>query len=159
MLSIKTRFRKITSKTFKNTVRYENMLVQKKNKIKRNQSTIFCFFQQQQQPSEPKLDTIKDNEPIIEKNDLIRKLFFWNKNKSTSNLTNLLALSQFQIDDHVNIDFDFDAVQKLQVGHGGWCEAMFEVLQSSLFVYITIYFFDIRDYFIFFSSRSELLVL
>ena len=32
-----------------------------------------------------------------------------------------------KVDDHVNIDLEFEIVQSLQIGHGGWCEAMFEV--------------------------------
>ena len=35
---------------------------------------------------------------------------------------------QFKVDDYVNIDLDFEIVQSLQVGHGGWSEAMFECL-------------------------------
>ena len=32
-----------------------------------------------------------------------------------------------KMNDRVNIDLDFECVQSLQAGHGGWCEAMFEV--------------------------------
>ena len=32
-----------------------------------------------------------------------------------------------KVNDRVNIDLSFEIVQSLQIGHGGWCEAMFEV--------------------------------
>jgi E3 ubiquitin-protein ligase mind-bomb len=35
------------------------------------------------------------------------------------------------LNDRVNIDLDFEIVQTLQVGHGGWCEAMFECLGTT----------------------------
>ncbi len=38
-----------------------------------------------------------------------------------------LITSQLQVGDKVNIDIDFETLQSLQVGHGGWSEAMFEV--------------------------------
>ncbi len=44
-----------------------------------------------------------------------------------SNITNSIT----NIDRPLNIDLDFEIVQSLQVGHGGWCEAMFEVLFCS----------------------------
>ena len=37
------------------------------------------------------------------------------------------------IGDQVNVDLDFEIVQSLQHGHGGWADGMFEV--SSLYVY------------------------
>ncbi len=133
MVSTNRVFRKITSKTYKNTIRYENMLVRKQNKLKHRHPSLFCF-----QPAEPNLDTAKDNEPIIQNNNFFKKFFSRNKKKPARNLTNLLALSQFQIDDHVNIDFDFDSVLKLQVDHGGWCEAMFEVC-CILFIFYLLF--------------------
>jgi len=36
----------------------------------------------------------------------------------------------FKLCDKVNIDLDFEILQTLQVGHGGWCDAMFEVKLS-----------------------------
>ena len=39
--------------------------------------------------------------------------------------------SKIKLNDRANIDLDFEIVQSLQVGHGGWCEAMFEVLFCS----------------------------
>ena len=36
-----------------------------------------------------------------------------------------------KISDRVNIDLDFEIVQSLQVGHGGWCDAMFECLGTT----------------------------
>jgi hypothetical protein len=36
-----------------------------------------------------------------------------------------------EINDRVNIDLDFEIVQSLQVGHGGWCDAMFECLGAT----------------------------
>lgn len=36
-----------------------------------------------------------------------------------------------KINDRVNIDLDFEIVQSLQIGHGGWCEAMFECLGNT----------------------------
>ncbi len=38
-----------------------------------------------------------------------------------------LSTSKLQVGDKVNIDIDFEMLQSLQVGHGGWCETMFEV--------------------------------
>ena len=134
-------FRKITAKTYKNTIRYETMLVRKQNKLKHRHPSLFCF-----QPAEPNLDTAKDNEPIIQNDNFFKKFFSRNKKKPARNLTNLLALSQFQIDDHVNIDFDFDSVLKLQVDHGGWCEAMFEV-RCILFIYLFTFYSYLRLFF------------
>ena len=37
------------------------------------------------------------------------------------------TMANFKINDSVNIDLEFEIVQSLQVGHGGWCEPMFEV--------------------------------
>lgn len=37
----------------------------------------------------------------------------------------------FKIGDFVNIDLELEIVQSLQIGHGGWCEAMFECLGST----------------------------
>jgi hypothetical protein len=37
------------------------------------------------------------------------------------------SINSLKINDHVNIDLEFEIVQSLQIGHGGWCEAMFEV--------------------------------
>lgn len=39
--------------------------------------------------------------------------------------------SQFKIGDLVNIDLEFELVQAFQVGHGGWCDAMFECLGTT----------------------------
>ena len=38
---------------------------------------------------------------------------------------------ELRLDDRVNIDLDFELVQTLQIGHGGWCEAMFECLGTT----------------------------
>lgn len=35
--------------------------------------------------------------------------------------------NSLKIGDHVNVDLDFEVIQSLQVGHGGWSEPMFEV--------------------------------
>ena len=35
---------------------------------------------------------------------------------------------KLRLNDAVNIDAAFETVQRLQVGHGGWCDAMFECL-------------------------------
>ncbi|CAF0858490.1 unnamed protein product [Brachionus calyciflorus] len=37
----------------------------------------------------------------------------------------------FKINDHVNIDLEFEVFQSLQVGHGGWSEDMFECLGNT----------------------------
>lgn len=37
----------------------------------------------------------------------------------------------FKLGDRVNIDLNFELVQTLQVGHGGWCDAMFESLGNT----------------------------
>ena len=128
MLNITPGLRKITSKTYKNTLRYENMKANKQNSVNRNKSSVFCFVNKHS-PVEPQPDTDNPIEPMIsrQKNTFIKRFLFWNKSKHSNNLTNLLALSQFQLNDQVNIDHDFDTVQSLQVGHGGWCEPMFEV--------------------------------
>ncbi len=38
---------------------------------------------------------------------------------------------KLKLNDHVNIDLDFELVQTLQVNHGGWCDAMFECIGST----------------------------
>ena len=71
---------------------------------------------------------------IIIQNDLKNNLPIQNEtdfHASTSSHSNKL-----KINDKVNIDLDFEIVQSLQVGHGGWCDAMFEV-------YI-IYFIELK---------------
>ena len=61
-----------------------------------------------------------------------------NNNNNNDSNTNALGLtlnnninSFLEINDRVNIDLDFEIVQSLQIGHGGWCDAMFECLGSS----------------------------
>jgi len=58
---------------------------------------------------------------------ILSKIFNFNKKKNLNRILNILSTSSFQINDKVNIDLDFEIVQSLQVGHGGWCDAMFEV--------------------------------
>ena len=80
--------------------------------------------------SDNKLHKEHENEPMLEetKKELKKSFFIWNKTKfSNHNLKNLIKMSEFKFNDNVNIDLDFEIVQSLQVGHGGWCEAMFEV--------------------------------
>lgn len=43
----------------------------------------------------------------------------------------MLECSTLKINDRVNIDLDFEVLQSLQVGHGGWTEAMFECLGNT----------------------------
>lgn len=78
-----------------------------------------------------RFNTVDEIEPFLQNNTKIdSKNGFntWSKKRLTNdNLKNLLTLSQFNLNDRVNIDLDFEIVQSLQVGHGGWCEAMFEV--------------------------------
>lgn len=84
--------------------------------------------------SDNKLHKEHENEPMLEetKKELKKSFFIWNKTKfSNHNLKNLIKMSEFKFNDNVNIDLDFEIVQSLQVGHGGWCEAMFEVLFCS----------------------------
>ena len=50
-----------------------------------------------------------------------------NKSNMMHNTSSSVASNKLKINDKVNIDLDFEIVQTLQVGHGGWCEAMFEV--------------------------------
>lgn len=50
-------------------------------------------------------------------------------NTSTDSL--LLVGKNFKLGDRVNIDLNFELVQTLQVGHGGWCDAMFESLGNT----------------------------
>lgn len=64
-----------------------------------------------------------------------------NNNNSNSNnngldAATLLALTNgiLQINDRVNIDLEFEIVQSLQIGHGGWCDAMFECLGTSMYL-------------------------
>ena len=45
-----------------------------------------------------------------------------------------IQLPPLEINNRVNIDLDFEMVQSLQIGHGGWCDAMFECLGSSKFI-------------------------
>nr|CAB3263829.1 E3 ubiquitin-protein ligase MIB1 [Phallusia mammillata] len=40
-------------------------------------------------------------------------------------------ITEFQLNDHVNIDLDLEIVQSLQHGHGGWTEGMFETLGTT----------------------------
>jgi hypothetical protein len=55
-----------------------------------------------------------------------------NNNISNGNLdAATLTNSCLEINDRVNIDLDFEIVQSLQIGHGGWCDAMFECLGTS----------------------------
>lgn len=42
-------------------------------------------------------------------------------------ISNRISNKTLKINDRVNIDLSFEIVQSLQMGHGGWCEAMFEV--------------------------------
>ena len=58
---------------------------------------------------------------------ILSKIFNFKKKKNLNKILNILSTSSFQINDKVNIDLDFEIVQSLQVGHGGWCDAMFEV--------------------------------
>jgi hypothetical protein len=48
-------------------------------------------------------------------------------NNDSTNFT----LNNLKLGDRVNIDLEFEIVQSLQVGHGGWCEAMFECLGTT----------------------------
>lgn len=48
-----------------------------------------------------------------------------------SNAILTLTGGMLKINDRVNIDLDFEIVQSLQVGHGGWCDAMFECLGTT----------------------------
>ncbi len=45
------------------------------------------------------------------------------------NLTQMFQ--SFKVNDRVNIDLDFEVVQSLQVGHGGWSDGMFECLGAT----------------------------
>lgn len=49
-------------------------------------------------------------------------------NSTMANCNNL------KINDRVNINLEFEIVQSLQVGHGGWSEAMFEVTGWLIFL-------------------------
>uniref|UniRef100_H2YAN5 RING-type E3 ubiquitin transferase n=1 Tax=Ciona savignyi TaxID=51511 RepID=H2YAN5_CIOSA len=42
-----------------------------------------------------------------------------------------LPVTEFQLNDQVNIDLDLEIVQSLQHGHGGWTEGMFETLGTT----------------------------
>ena len=50
---------------------------------------------------------------------------------SSNTSNNLLVGKDFKLGDRVNIDMGFELVQSLQIGHGGWCDAMFESLGNT----------------------------
>jgi hypothetical protein len=95
--------------------------------------------------SSTSLDNKKNNQSskMLTKNDKNEKNETENKlqkmNNSSSSVTSQAStnsanqaktsesVNSLKINDHVNIDLDFEIVQSLQMGHGGWCEAMFEV--------------------------------
>ena len=52
-------------------------------------------------------------------------------NNRDAHKANLLNGSHLNVGDRVNIDLEFEIVQTLQLGHGGWCEPMFECLGST----------------------------
>jgi len=54
-------------------------------------------------------------------------LLLYNGNHSLHPGLSLSSQNTLKIGDHVNIDLEFEIVQSLQIGHGGWSEAMFEV--------------------------------
>lgn len=56
-----------------------------------------------------------------------------NQNSADDNLIKNSSDKDFKLGEQVNIDLSFEVVQSLQVGHGGWCEAMFEVTLILLF--------------------------
>ena len=63
-----------------------------------------------------------------------RKTSFFNNNltSTTSKTKNRpMVEKKLEINDRVNIDLDFEIVQSLQIGHGGWCEGMFECLGTT----------------------------
>ena len=49
------------------------------------------------------------------------------KNKNRHNTIE----KKLELSEKVNIDLDFEIVQSLQIGHGGWCEGMFECLGTT----------------------------
>ncbi|RNA27483.1 E3 ubiquitin- ligase MIB1 [Brachionus plicatilis] len=53
------------------------------------------------------------------------------KSITSSNSSIIDEAKIFKVNDRVNIDLDFEVVQSLQIGHGGWCEAMFECLGNT----------------------------
>lgn len=53
------------------------------------------------------------------------------KSMTSSNTSTIGDVKVFKVNDKVNIDLDFEVVQSLQMGHGGWCEAMFECLGNT----------------------------
>lgn len=53
------------------------------------------------------------------------------KSMTSSNSSIIDDIKIFKVNDKVNIDLDFEIVQSLQMGHGGWCEAMFECLGNT----------------------------
>lgn len=48
-----------------------------------------------------------------------------------NNDSTTLTSNNLKLGNRVNIDLEFEIVQSLQVGHGGWCEAMFECLGTT----------------------------
>lgn len=53
------------------------------------------------------------------------------KSMTSSSASIIDEVKIFKVNDNVNIDLDFEVVQSLQMGHGGWCEAMFECLGNT----------------------------
>ena len=71
-------------------------------------------------------NAVRRNSDNSAQNLFINSLFLENGYlNANQNLTS--SCETLNLGDRVNIDLDFEVVQSLQVGHGDWCEAMFEV--------------------------------
>ena len=105
---------------------------------KENRATAYCTFKN----SNENLNNNKLKQPIMVnkaagqaanpvESMIQNNLMFTTNGAEETPIQPGKSLSSFnkclKVNDRVNIDLSFEIVQSLQIGHGGWCEAMFEV--------------------------------
>jgi hypothetical protein len=77
--------------------------------------------------NETTIEAKSTNDPHNHNNDEVR-LIEEVSSSSSSSTRKEQQQRKLRLNDAVNIDAAFETVQRLQVGHGGWCDAMFECL-------------------------------
>jgi hypothetical protein len=104
---------KISTNTFDHQHFMETMIQNDLNK-----------YNQLQQQNTLSVTTSKNN-----KENYIDNKNTFNSNQSPCSIdsNNTNNNKELKLKDSVNIDLNFEIVQSLQAGHGGWCEEMFEV--------------------------------
>ena len=115
---MKDKYKNSFSKNYDNIIRFEQNF--KESNIYNTQNSFLKYFYFLKEKKKQKISFKQDE-------NFLNKFFNFNRKKNHNKILNLLSISKFQINDQVNIDLDFEIVQSLQVGHGGWCDAMFEV--------------------------------